>query len=95
MIGGFVMKIKDGFVLRDIGGQTVVVATGEASQEFYGMIKLNQTGKDIWEGLLNGLSEDDIVLKLIDKYDVDKDRVRDDVHRMIVQMDKAGFFVSE
>ena len=28
------MKIKEGFVLRDIGNQTVVVATGEASQDF-------------------------------------------------------------
>ena len=55
------MKIKEGFVLRDIGNQTVVVATGEASQDFYGMIKLNQTGKIIWEGISDGLSEELII----------------------------------
>ena len=42
------MKIKDGFVLRDIAGDTVVIATGELSKTFHGMIKLNSTGKEIW-----------------------------------------------
>lgn len=89
------MKIKEGFVLRDIGEQTVVVSTGEASQDFYGMIKLNQTGKIIWEGISDGLSEELIVSKLLDKYDVDKDKAESDVRHMIDKMHKAGFFVDE
>ena len=43
------MKIKDGFVLRQVAGQGVVIATGEASKEFSGMVKLNGTGSFIWE----------------------------------------------
>ena len=38
------MKIKNGFVLRDVGGQAVVIAVGEASKTFHGMINLNATG---------------------------------------------------
>lgn len=89
------MKIKEGFVLRDIGGETVVVSTGEASKDFYGMIKLNQTGKIIWEGISEGLSKELIVTKLLDQYDVDKDKAENDVDRMIDKMAKAGFFVDE
>lgn len=89
------MKIKEGFVLRDIGNQTVVVATGEASQDFYGMIKLNQTGKLIWEGISDGLSEELIISKLLDKYDVDKNKAEFDVRQMIDKMDKAGFLLNE
>ena len=89
------MKIKEGFVLRDIGDQTVVVATGEASQDFYGMIKLNQTGKIIWEGISDGLSEELIISKLLDKYDVDKNKAEFDVRQMIDKMDKAGFLLNE
>ena len=33
------VKVKAGFVLREVGGQTVVIATGEASENFHGMIK--------------------------------------------------------
>ena len=35
------MRTKKGFVLREVGGQTVVIATGEASENFHGMDKLN------------------------------------------------------
>mgnify|MGYP000829823905 CR=1 FL=1 len=42
------MKIKKGFVLRDVAGRSVVVATGAAAKKFRGMIMLNDTGKEIW-----------------------------------------------
>lgn len=41
------MRIKDGFVMRKVAGKYVVVATGEASRSFHGMIKLNDTGRHI------------------------------------------------
>lgn len=34
------MKIKNGFVLRDVGGQAVVIAVGEQARHFTGMITL-------------------------------------------------------
>lgn len=49
------MKIKDGFVLREVAGQAVVIAVGEASKEFHGMINLNATGKLVWQGIEQGL----------------------------------------
>ena len=89
------MMIKEGLILRNIAGSTVVVSTGEASLDFYGMIKLNQTGKVVWEGIDKGLSEKEIVLKLLDEYDVEKDIIESDVHNMINQMYEAGFLVDE
>lgn len=90
------MKIKDGFILKDIGEQSVVVATGEASENFYGMIKLNQTGKIIWEGVSANLSVEDIVLNILDIYDdIEKNKVESDVCHMIDDMIKAGFLLDE
>ena len=31
------MRIKNGFVLREVAGQIMVIATGEASKDFHGM----------------------------------------------------------
>ena len=45
------MKIKDGFMLREVASQTMVVAIGEASKTFNGIIRLNPTGKFLWEKL--------------------------------------------
>ena len=39
------MKIKNGFMLRKVGAQNVVVAVGEASRSFNGIIRLNDSGK--------------------------------------------------
>ena len=36
------MKVKNGFILRKVGKQYVVAATGEASRNFTGMIRLNE-----------------------------------------------------
>ena len=87
------MKIKDGFVVRDIMGQCVVVATGEASESFSGMIKLNDTGKDIWEGVAAGKSEAEITDKIVEDYDVDKERAKASVSKFITDMKDKGFII--
>ncbi len=86
------MKIKEGFVLREIAGQTVVIATGEVSKTFHGMVKLNGTGRDIWQGLARGLTEEEIAAELVEKYDeVDLAKAREDVAGLVKKMEEAGF----
>ena len=87
------MRIKDGFVVRDIMGQCVVVATGEASETFQGMIKLNETGKVIWESIADGKSEEEIVDLIVSEYDVDKDHAKNSVSKFIADMKDKGFIV--
>ena len=43
------MKIKQGFMLREVAGNYVVVAVGEASKKFNGVINLNESGAFIWK----------------------------------------------
>ena len=88
------MKIKQGFVLREIAGQYMVIATGEASKTFHGMIKLNESGKDIYEGVEAGLNEEQIVLKMMEKYDdASEELIRKDVNKVINVMKEHGFIV--
>lgn len=85
------MKIKEGFVLHEIAGQAVVTATGEASETFHGMVKLNGTAADIWRFLEEGLTEDEITLRMTEKYGVDADTAAEDLREMLEIMEKAGF----
>ena len=73
------MKIKEGFVLREVANQAIVIAVGKASESFKGMIKMNQTSKDIWNYIQKGLDVEDIVLEMKKKYDVDETVIRKDV----------------
>lgn len=85
------MKVKDGFVLREVAGQAVVIATGEASKKFHGMVKLNGTGKVIWQGLADGLSEEQVAERLVAEYDVTAEQAAADVHAFTKKMADEGF----
>lgn len=84
------MRIKQGFVMRDVAGQAVAIATGEASKSFHGMVKLNDTGADIWRGVEEGLAEAAIAERIAAKYEVDSERAREDVDAFIARMHEAG-----
>lgn len=85
------MKIRSGFILRDVGGKTFVVAIGELSKKFNGMITLNETGKYIWEQLQNDTTEAEIVNNILSRYeDVDKVVVESDVSNFINKLKNDG-----
>lgn len=84
------MKIKEGFVLRKMGGQPVVVSVGAASKVFNGMIKLNETGEILWQKIANGASEEELVQVLLKKYSVSEEVARNDVKDFIDTLKKPG-----
>ena len=84
------MKIKNGFVLREVAGKAVVIAVGEASKSFHGMINLNGTGRDIWQGISDGKSVEEIATKLTKDYEVDFEKAKPDTEKMIGTMREAG-----
>lgn len=83
-------KIKDGFVLREVAGQAVVIAVGEASKSFHGMINLNETSRVIWQAVEQGLDVDAIAQKLVQDYEVDMELAHRDAVSMLEQMESAG-----
>lgn len=85
------MKIKKGFVLRKVADQYVVIATGDASRDFHGMVKLNQVGADIWEALSAGSAVEEIVDYIVQKYEVGRAKAKDDIEALVCQIKEAGF----
>lgn len=85
------MKIKEGFVLRRVLDEAIVIASGEASKSFHGMVKLNDSAADIWGWIADGFSEAEVVTKLAEEYGLDIAKAEADVKAMISQMTEAGF----
>ena len=84
------MKIKKGFVAKEIAGQHVVVALGAASKIFNGIIKLNESGRFIWDRLAQGMDRDAIVGALLEEYDIDAETAGRDVDNFIEQLKGAN-----
>ena len=75
--------------MRDVAGNSFVVATGALSAEFHGMITLNETGKFIWKMLENGAGKEEIIDALCAEYEVDdKNIVIADVEAFIEKLEK-------
>ena len=87
------MKIKDGFMLRKVGGQYVVVALGEASRSFNGIIRLNDTGKFLWEQLSADSTEEQLCAALLAEYDVAEQQAQSDVSDFTETLKKAALLV--
>ena len=66
------MKTKKGFMLRSVGNRHVVVAIGKASEEFNGLITLNDSGAFLWTELSKGCTYDELLAKMLETYEVDE-----------------------
>lgn len=84
------MKIKDGFILREVAGNFIVVAVGDAVKNFNGVINLNETGAFLWKILEKGGDEQSLVSALLSEYDVSEEIAVDDVKAFITKLTEAG-----
>lgn len=84
------MKIKSGFVVRSIAGESVVVALGAASKTFNGIIKLNDTERFIWDRLAMGCEAEELVEAILAEYDIDRATAEADVNTYIETLKGAG-----
>ena len=90
MRGNRMLKTKKGFLLRRLGDEFMVVAIGEASKSFNGMIRLNDTGAFYWKELEKGSSEDDLTAKTLERYEgVDQETARRDVREFLQSIEVA------
>ena len=82
------MKIKDGFILKDVAGSKIVIATGSAKLDFNGVITFNDVGADVFSLLDGTKAVEEIAECIATKYDVESEMVKADVEKLIDKMRK-------
>ena len=86
------MKIKEGFLLRSIAGQTVVLPTG-GDLDLNMMITLNETGAFLWQHLQEETDEAALVQALLAEYDVSEELAARAVSAFVEKLKKNDFLV--
>lgn len=84
------MKIKKGFMLRNVAGRFMVIAIGQASVDFNGTINLNDSGAFLWEQLSKGCTYEELLSALLGEYDVDEETARRDIDAFLEIARKAN-----
>ena len=85
------MKSKKGFVLRVVGGESIVVPVGELSKTFHGMINLNETGAFLWRFYSENHSIEEGVDALCGEYEVERERAQADVEKFAEILTRNNF----
>lgn len=80
------MKIKEGFLLREVAKTFIVISVGDSELDFNGVITLNEVGGLIWKEIEDGKKEDEIINKIISEYNVDEDTAKNDFADFINQL---------
>ncbi len=87
------MRLKDGFIMREVAGQIVVLPSGD-DLDLNMMITLNEVGKFIWLQLENDTDEAAIVSAILAEYDVDKATAEEAVSGFIKKLNEYGFLAN-
>ena len=89
------MKIIEGFVLRPLGEEYIVIGEGIAQINFNKMISLNSTAAFLWENIEGkDFTVEDLTKLLTDNYEVEEERAAADAAAIAAKWIEAGI-VSE
>lgn len=80
------MKIKTGYLVRDIADSYIVVPVGERVIDFKGIMTLNDTGYFIWKCLTVDISYDELLSSILGEYEIDEATAKADLDEFL---DKA------
>lgn len=85
------MKIKQGFVVRKVAGESIAVPVGARGKEFHGMIKLNESAAFLWNFFLKEHDENEAVKALCAEYETDEETAKRDVQAFLRTLVENGF----
>lgn len=84
------MKIKEGFELREIADNYVVIPTQSNVVDFSSMIMLNEVSAFLWLQLMEDKTESDLLKAVLKEYDVDRETAAEDIKIFIKELAAAG-----
>ena len=80
------MKIKEGFIKRQVGERVVVVPIGEAAKNFHGMINLNE----LWDLLKENTDEDKLLESMLEIYEIEPEQAQKSMKTFLRKLREAG-----
>lgn len=82
------MKLNSGFITHNDGDDKLLVSTG--ATRFSGLVRSNSTAGFIIECLEKETTEDEIVAKMQEKWEVSDEIARRDVRKIVTQLKGIG-----
>jgi hypothetical protein len=78
------------FLLRRVSNAYILVPLKKRIVDLNSIFALNETGAFVWELLEEGLSEDEIVERIVNEFDVDITQAKNDIRYFLQELMKHG-----
>lgn len=88
-----IYKLKSGFIIREIGGNTMAVPVGTQTSEIHGMIALSESGALLWKELEDGADISTLVKVLTDNYEIDDATATADAEKFVANLKEQGALI--
>ena len=83
------MKLKEGFILRQVAGENVVLSVS-SDVDLNGMITLNDTGCTLWKCLEQEVGMEELTAALLAEYEVDENTARVAAEQFVEKLKGLG-----
>lgn len=84
------MRRNENFILRRVADMTVIVPVGAATEQFPGMISVNETGAFLWELLEQEQTLQSLGEALVLAYQVEQEQAEADASAFLEKLRPAG-----
>lgn len=84
------MKIKDGFILKKVVDDFIVVPVNNNFMEYSSVINLNETGCFLWQCLEKDTTLDKLCESLANEYEMSVEDIKDDVVQFVDNLKKQN-----
>lgn len=84
------MKIKDGFVLRNVVDEYIVMPTGDNIAKFEGAVVLNEVSAFVFEQMKHPVSREDLLEAVLNEFEVDEATASADLDALLERLTEMG-----
>ena len=82
------MKAKEGFVLRNIVGEHILMPVGDNIGKFKGTVLLNEVSAFIWEKMQSPISREELLKAILDQFEVEESVAAADLDALLAKFEE-------
>ncbi len=80
------MEIKKQVILRSVANEHILIPVGETVYQYNGLFQLTESGKMLWNEIVNGQERNDLIDLLMKEYGIDCKTATDDVDAFLQKL---------
>ena len=84
------MRAKQGFVLRHVVDEYILMPTGDNISKFNGTVIFNEVAAFVWDKLQNPVSRDDLLEAILNEFEVEREVAAADLDALLAKLREYG-----